>query len=95
MSNALRVIDTYQEQPKPTIWQRTKHFVQQKTYQVATVGAVGVTVMSSANAAEFTLDTSSIITAIGVTLAAVTTVALAAVAIPLVIKGVRYLKAAF
>ena len=48
-----------------------------------------------ANAADFTLDTSTILTAVGVVLAGVTAVALAAVAIPLVIKGVKYLKAAF
>lgn len=94
MSNAVRVIDTIQEQPKPTMLQRAKGFVQQKTYQVATVG-VGITAMSSANAADFTLDTTSIIAAIGVTLAAVTAVALSAVTIPLVIKGVKYVKAAF
>lgn len=95
MSNAVTVIETLEKQPSPTMWQRAKGFVQQKTYQVATIGAVGATAMSSANAAEFTLDTSSIMTAVGVTLAAVTGVALAAVAIPLVIKGVKYLKAAF
>lgn len=95
MSNAVRIIDTMQEQPKPSMWQRAKGFVQQKTYQVATVGAVGITAMSSANAADFTLDTTSIIAAIGVTLAAVTAVALSAVTIPLVIKGVKYVKAAF
>lgn len=63
--------------------------------EMATALVIGSATVPMFAHADFQLDTSPIMNAIGVTLAAVTSVALAAVAIPLVIKGVKYLRAAF
>lgn len=71
-----------------------QNLLTKKDFVIANVvGLAGIPAF--ANAADFALDTSTIMTAVGVVLAGVTAVGLGALAIPLVIKGIKYLKAAF
>ena len=59
-------------------------------------GAVGALVMTnSAQAAEFSLDMASLLVNIGVVIAAVTAVGLAALSLALTVKAFKYVKSAF
>lgn len=59
-------------------------------------GAVGALVFTSAaNAAEFSLDMASLLVNIGVVIAAVTAVGLAALSLALTVKSFKYVKSAF
>jgi len=58
--------------------------------------AVGAMVFAgSAQAAEFSLDMASLLTNIGVVIAAVTSVGLAALSLALTVKSFKYVKSAF
>lgn len=59
-------------------------------------GAVGALVFTSAaNAAEFSLDIATLLINIGVVIAAVTAVGLAALSLALTVKSFKYVKSAF
>lgn len=59
-------------------------------------GAVGALVFTSAaNAAEFSLDMATLLVNIGVVIAAVTAVGLAALSLALTVKSFKYVKSAF
>ena len=59
-------------------------------------GAVGALVFTSAaNAADFSLDMASLLVNIGVVIAAVTAVGLAALSLALTVKSFKYVKSAF
>lgn len=59
-------------------------------------GAVGALVFTSAaNAAEFNLDVATLLVNIGVVIAAVTAVGLAALSLALTVKSFKYVKSAF
>lgn len=59
-------------------------------------GAAGALVFTSAaNAAEFSLDMATLLTNIGVVIAAVTAVGLAALSLALTVKSFKYVKSAF
>lgn len=59
-------------------------------------GAIGAMVFAgSAQAAEFSLDLSSLLVNIGVVVAAVTAVGLAALSLALTVKSLKYVKSAF
>lgn len=93
--SALMKLDVLENQPKPSMWQKAKHWANSKIMPVAVVGASALAA-NSANAADtFTLDVSGVMSAITVVVAAVTSIGLAALSITITIKAIGYVKKAF
>lgn len=64
-------------------------------YLPATTAVGAMVLAGNANAAEFALDFSTLITNIGVVIAAVTAVGLSALSLALTVKSFKYVKSAF
>lgn len=74
---------------------KTSLLSQTMRYVPASAAVVTLSMASAANAAEFSLDMATLLVNIGVVIAAVTAVGLAALSLALTVKSFKYVKSAF
>lgn len=89
LAHEVQLVDQTEVKQKDTVRGLTLRYL-------PATGAVGALVFTSAaNAAEFSLDMASLLVNIGVVIAAVTAVGLAALSLALTVKSFKYVKSAF